>query len=553
MAGLYARNRWASMAFIAWVPVAIAQTQLPSPVLNRAVSQSASQSNPLPSATWVEAGARWYQYGVDAGGRELQASVGASTALPGALAACARCHGSTGRGSRDAGLAVPALTWSVLTQERLARGGDFARPAYTEDTLVRALREGVDAGGRPLASAMPRFALNPRQAAELLVYLKALGTPQAPVPGVHPQALSLVTLTPRAWRNTPAGQAQREAVQACLDRANRQGGVHGRQLQVRVEDSETVDGVLPPPWRDDAFAVVAPWWPRETAAVLAQRLGPVPVVGPLGAAAELQGAGNWWFGVSAAPSEQLRIAVDRIAQQTGSRRLHLVLDAVAQSWGIDQAVQAQAHLHGMDLQVHVWPSQAAFDWVGAHSSEPVLAPLDGAGLSALLDRLPAARPVATGALAPRVWALAERAGPSGAASHRTVEWIGSVLQPEEASPELLLDDLRAAGFQAKLPALQAPAYAASCTLVEGLRRAGAALDRERLVAALSGLHSYSAGPWPSLSYGPQQRQGLARARVLQWEADTGGFRAIGPWLTARSHPWQTTASLDERPSSAPTP
>ena len=71
------------------------------------------------------------------------------------------------------------------------------RPPYDEETLERALKEGLDAAGRPLDPLMPRYDLSPEDFAALTAYLRGLS--EAPSPGVTNTEIRLATvITPDA-------------------------------------------------------------------------------------------------------------------------------------------------------------------------------------------------------------------------------------------------------------------------------------------------------------------------------------------------------------------
>jgi len=70
-----------------------------------------------------------------------------------------------------------------------------------------------------LASAMPRFQVTPGDTADLIAYLRALGT--RPDPGVGADTLAIGVLPPRSG----------EALEQYLEQLNRAGGIFGRQLE----------------------------------------------------------------------------------------------------------------------------------------------------------------------------------------------------------------------------------------------------------------------------------------------------------------------------------
>lgn len=128
-----------------------------------------------------------YQRGVLASGAPLRGTRQAgSLGLVGAEAACINCHRRSGLGSREGTITIPPVTGGYLfrargtaAQEPMLHGfGNMLahRDAYTEATLARAIREGLDSEGRRLNPLMPRFALDDASMDALIGYLKKLGT-----------------------------------------------------------------------------------------------------------------------------------------------------------------------------------------------------------------------------------------------------------------------------------------------------------------------------------------------------------------------------------------
>lgn len=91
-------------------------------------------------------------------------------------------------GAGEGGLLVPAVAGSILFEADAQR----ARPAYTEASLARALRVGVDPAGRALSPLMPRYPLQDGEAAALTGYLRTLSA--QPSPGVDGQRIQFATV-----------------------------------------------------------------------------------------------------------------------------------------------------------------------------------------------------------------------------------------------------------------------------------------------------------------------------------------------------------------------
>jgi hypothetical protein len=152
-------------------------------------------------------GAKLYLQGLMGDGRPLAGVRQDGPPASGAAAACVNCHQRSGLGGREGRNYIPPVTGRYLFRKPDRSGGDpdlpavegmrTARSAYTDQTLVRAIRDGIDADGKPLSYLMPRYALDDADAAALIGYLKRLDRTR--VPGITATALHLATvITPDA-------------------------------------------------------------------------------------------------------------------------------------------------------------------------------------------------------------------------------------------------------------------------------------------------------------------------------------------------------------------
>jgi hypothetical protein len=158
-----------------------------------------------PVAPDLSAGEVIYLKGVLPSGASLSGQRANGVSLEGRPAACVSCHRRSGLGTTEGSLTIPPISAEYLFHARSVNNSGHAlgyvenahsdRSPYTEETLKRAIRQGLDADGRTMSALMPRFALSESEYAALLAYLKALDSPRAP--GVTPTLLHFATiLTP---------------------------------------------------------------------------------------------------------------------------------------------------------------------------------------------------------------------------------------------------------------------------------------------------------------------------------------------------------------------
>ncbi len=79
-------------------------------------------------------------------------------------------------------------------------------------------------------------------------------------------------------------------------------------------------------------------------------------------------------------------------------------------------------------------------------------------------------------------------------------------------------------------AAQISAYTAAKILVEGLKRAGRDLNRERLVQELEGLTDFRSGLMPPISYNQTRRVGALGGYVLVLDPEKRKLSPTGKWI-----------------------
>ncbi len=156
--------------------------------------------------------------------------------LPASARACVNCHGRDGAGKSEGGIITSNITWENLTKPYGVTHPDGRKhPPYTERLLKRAITMGFDPAGNKLHVAMPRYQLSQADLACLIAYIKTIGA--GPNPGVTDTTVrigaTLITDGPFAeMSNSVKG-----VLAAYFDDINRQGGVFNRRIELRFAES----------------------------------------------------------------------------------------------------------------------------------------------------------------------------------------------------------------------------------------------------------------------------------------------------------------------------
>jgi len=85
---------------------------------------------------------------------------------------CVDCHGVDGKGGRYimmSNVIPPDIRYNTLT-----RMHEEDHPPYTDETIKRALREGIDPAGESLETTMPRWHMSDKDVRDVVEYLKVL-------------------------------------------------------------------------------------------------------------------------------------------------------------------------------------------------------------------------------------------------------------------------------------------------------------------------------------------------------------------------------------------
>jgi cytochrome c553 len=155
------------------------------------------------NAKEIELGRRIYMEGILPSGKPLQGKRQKVVSVEGAVAACENCHRPSGMGSLEGNVVAPPINGRFLfakPEERLLAIVDTraasnltrAHAAYTEASLAKAVREGVNVGGGNMNPLMPHYDLNKTEIKALMAYLKQLSA--QPSPGVSEDSIEFAAI-----------------------------------------------------------------------------------------------------------------------------------------------------------------------------------------------------------------------------------------------------------------------------------------------------------------------------------------------------------------------
>jgi ABC-type branched-subunit amino acid transport system substrate-binding protein len=527
-------------------------------------SRSASAQAQAQKLTAVEQrGKQIYLRGESAAGTEITALLGSGdTEVPASAFACANCHGLVGEGAEEGGLAAPSLVWSALTSAHTSALTTNERGPYTDATLVRAIREGLDPAGVRLHPGMPHYRMTDEQAADLIAYLKKLGYELDP--GLSETTIRIGAALPLTGPLAPLGQDIKDTLSASLAEVNEQGGIYGRRFELVVEDSRgdvagTSEATRRLIERDGVFALMGSFEPKgsnDANELLKQT--EVPLVGPVTLSPHLAIPPNRFiFYLLPTFKDQARSLVDFIiakwakGQVAGSvqttsrpgappvtpeRKLSAAVIYMKGEMEADalEGLRAQARLRSMELTFeqtyeagHFTPAPVV-EMMARKKPDYVFffgAASDITACAREMERIHL-----NAALVSSVMMLGREAfdlSPETAA--RVLLSYPSAL-PDQSDFAEFLNVMQRRKVQLRSSAFQTVAYAASRTLIEAVKLSTRNLSRATLINALEGLRDYSTGVIPPISFGPNRRVGVEGSFVVGIDLNNKRYVALSEQL-----------------------
>jgi ABC-type branched-subunit amino acid transport system substrate-binding protein len=536
---------------------AIVYLWLPAPASRISTAQTNAGTSPKQAATPPPAvaaaltpqekrGKQIYLRGTSPSGREIMAYLGeASLEVPANTMTCAGCHNFDGQGKPEGGISPSNITWEALTKPYgVTHASGRKHPPYTERAIELALTRGLDPAGNRLLNVMPRYAMSREDMTDLVAYLKRLGTDRDP--GLSDNTIRVGLLVSAKGALAEIGQAIKAVVTAYFEEVNAQGGIYNRKIELKfAETGDTPAATSANVARlindEQVFALSGAMiaGADKEVATLAHDTE-VPLIAPFTLYPPLSAPVNRQvFYLLSGIDDQARALVVFAAQKFADKsaaRAAIVYPASDVNAVVANAIDDESKRAGWSVPGHVKYARGSFDAV------VVAKELSAKNVNTvfLLGGSDDAR---------ALWSAAEK-----------LNWTPALYLPGAMTGKDILDaplafkdkiflsfpsvpaDIKPAGLgnfrtlaaRYKLPqghiAAQISAYVSAQLLVEGLKRAGRDLSREKLINSLEGLYEYETGLTPPLTYGANRRVGAAGAYIVAIDMEKKQFVPASGWI-----------------------
>ncbi|HEX8922101.1 MAG TPA: ABC transporter substrate-binding protein [Pyrinomonadaceae bacterium] len=525
-------------------------------------SRASAQVEQLNAAE--QRGKQIYLRGESTGSPEIVVLLeGGETEVPATSFTCASCHGLTGEGTAEGGLTAPSLVWSALTNSHTSALTTIERGAYTEATLIRAVRLGLDPAGRRLHPGMPHYRMTDGQAADLVAYIKKLGHELDP--GVSETTVKIGAALPLTGPLASLGQDIKDTLSAALAEANEHGGIYGRRFELVVEDSRgDVSGTREATRRliesDGVFAIAGSFEPKgadNTNELLKQ--AEVPLVGPVTLSPHLSLPPNRFiFYLLPTFNHQARSLVDFISvprtrgqvvdsaqatsrqttpqQASPQRRVSAAVIYMNGELEADalEGLRAQARLRSVDIVFEQRYESGRFAPAQVVEAMARKKPDYVFFFGASADIMSCAREMERARLsAPLVTSVMmlgrEAFDLSPETAARVLLAYPSAL-PDQSDFAEFLNVMQRRSVRLSSPAFQTIAYASAKTLIEAVKLSSKKLSRATLISALEGMRDYRTGVIPPVSFGPNRRVGVEGSFVVGIDLNNKRYVALSEQL-----------------------
>jgi ABC-type branched-subunit amino acid transport system substrate-binding protein len=489
-------------------------------------------------------GRQIYFAGTSPSGGRIKAYIGNDRiALPGSAATCDSCHGSDGRGRPEAGRIPSDITWDHLMKPYgHSHPLDRKHPAFTEASLKRSILNGHDPAGNTLDVTMPTYAMSLEDINDLIAYMKRLQTDFDP--GLEEKSIRIGTLLPAGGRTAAIGQGMVEVMAAYFEEINSRGGIYSRKLKLIAAPYETTGqsalaGATRLMDNEDIFAVVGAviaGADRQMAELAEDKK--VPLIGPFSFfSADPDALNEFTFYLYSGLSEQVRALVDFAARdlKLDNPRVAVLGQGDDHQKDLQTAITEQGKVHGWSAVAGFSIVPNRFDADGAarafkEQGVDCLFYLSFGGLKTLLEAADRAD------WRPHVFlpgALIEKEILELPVGFQKRIYLSYPTLPSDQTPAGVSE------FQALLEkhelsvkhlTSQISAYVAAKIFVEGLKRTGSELSREKFIHSLEKFYQFQTGLTPRVTYGPNRRIGALGSHIVTVDLENKKFTPFGDWI-----------------------
>jgi ABC-type branched-subunit amino acid transport system substrate-binding protein len=485
-----------------------------------------------------------YLLGTSKSGKDVLAYIGdSSLEVPGSSMACANCHGMAGQGKPEGGIDPSNITWEALTKPYgVTHSSGRKHPAYTARGLEFAITRGVDPAGNKLLNAMPRYQMSKEDLADLVFYLKRLGTDLDP--GISENQISIGTTLPVSGPLAEMGQAVKDVINAYFAEVNLQGGIYNRRLELKISETGNTAAVtranIEHLIKDEkVFAMTSAFLAgseKELVPVFAEL--EVPLVGPMTLNPQLEAPLNRQIFYLLSGNNGQAQALISFLKKRGDFKdggLAVMYHRLELYASIVDGIQKQSERESLKAAVYEYTEGHldAADYVKQMRRNEPAAVFFMGSLQEMLAFMTEAAKVNW---FPEI--LLQSGAASGVIFDAPPGFDGKIFFTAPASPvDQTADGLRE--FQAlagkyKLPqkhlAAQVTAFSSAKVLVEALKRVGKDLSREKLIQTLEGFYEFPTGLTPPLTYGPNRRVGAMGAYVVVVDLKEKKFTPVSGWV-----------------------
>ncbi len=490
-------------------------------------------------------GKQIYRKGEAVSGAPITALVArGATPISAAFLPCSGCHGEDGKGRPEGGVNPSNITWSTLTAS-YGHAHDYGRshPAFDETSLARAITAGVDPTDNALDLAMPRYAMSAPDMADLIAYIKRIETDLDP--GLSEDVIKIGTLLPLEGPLESIGQSMRSVLDGYFADINTNGGIHGRRIELVIGEysADSLQGG----WNardflqeEPIFALVSSYLAgieKEVAALAEEKA--LPLVGPYTPSPDDgDGLYRYSFYLLGGLSEQARVLARHAATDLGpdNERLAIIHPNGVVYEAAVKSVQAQG---------------AKKNWGPVWTNSYQAPYFDAVDTARTLQQERIKRVIFFGA-SNDLRRLADEA--------TRQDWELDLMLPGVFTGKGMFDipatfkgrvflgyssipaDHTAKGVREfeklhtdydidyRHSTAQISAFVAASILVEGLKRAGRDLSRDRLVDELEGMSDFQPGLMPPISYNATRRIGALGGYVVALDLQRQGFGQTSKWI-----------------------